>query len=171
MIKLKSLIKENSNDSKIESFIESLSSFGLEFHTWCIGDPSVAIKWKGSTYPTITDSERIVKVALDRTDIFSHNGSVWVGDPNRPMLDGYVIQAIITDPKQRRKGKAKEMLNKVLAAADASGIKLKLEPVPMKDFIKKGEPSLTQLQLTKWYSKHGFRKSPDANIMTRYPKN
>jgi len=76
----------------------------------------------------------------------------------------------VTDPEHRNKGKAREMLKKVLASADASGITLKLEPVPMKDFIKKKDPKLSLPQLTKWYAKYGFKKSPDANIMTRTPK-
>jgi GNAT superfamily N-acetyltransferase len=170
MIKLKSLIRENSSDAIIEKFIASLPSFGLEYHSWSAGDPSVAVKWRGGVYPTITDAERLVKVALDRTDIFPHNGNVWVGDPSHPMLDGYVIQAIVTDPDHRGKGKAREMLKKVIAAADASGITLKLEPVPMKDFIKKKDQKLSQPQLTKWYAKYGFEKSPEANIMTRKPR-
>lgn len=169
MIKLQSLLKET-DDNIIDRFIKSLPNYGLEFHSWDSGDKNVTFKWKGGTYPTITDKDRIVKVALDRTDIFGHNGNVWLGDPSRPMLNGYVIQAIITDPKHRNKGKARDMLKKVLDAADAAGLLLKLEPVPMKDFIHKKDPKLTHSQLTKWYYRHGFEKSPDANIMTRNPK-
>ena len=95
---------------------------------------------------------------------------MWLGDPSRPLLNGYIIQAIVTDPQHRRKGKASEILKRILKAADEAGLLLKLEAVPMKDFIKQKTPKLSQPQLIKWYSKHGFEKHPDASLMTRKPK-
>lgn len=167
MIKLKTLLKE-SNDAIIERFLVLLPNYGLEYHA--PSESEHAFKWRGSIYPTITDKDHTVKVGLDRTDIFGHDGSVWVGDSSRPLLHGYVIQAIVTDPEQRGKGKAKEVLKQMLAAADEAGLLLKLEPVPMKDFIKRGEKKMSTPQLQKWYAKHGFERSKDANIMTRSPK-
>lgn len=169
MIKLKSLIKEH-DDSVIEKFISILPKYDLEYHSWDSGDKSATFQWRNGIYPTITDKDRIVKVGLDRTDIFGRNGNVYVGNSSRPLLNGYVVQAIVTDPQHRGKGKANEILKKILLAADEVGLLLKLEPVPMNDFIKKGDAKLSQPQLTKWYSKHGFEKQPDANIMTRNPK-
>lgn len=166
MIKLKTLLTE-SNDAVIEKFISLLPKYGLEFHS--PRDSEHTFKWRAGIYPTITDKEHIVKVGLDRTDIFGRNGYVWIGDPSRPILNGYVIQAIVTDPKERGRGRAKEVLRQMIKCADEAGLLLKLEPVPMKDFIKKGERSLTKPQLQKWYSKYGFKKEPDANIMTRPP--
>lgn len=158
-----------SGDEVIDKFIALLPNYGLELHTWSVGDKDVAFKWRGSTYPTITDKERSVKVALDRTDIYGHNGDVWMGSASQPLVNGYVIQAIVTDPAQRGKGKAKEMLKQVLRCADEAGLLLKLEPVPMKDFVKKGQASLTKKQLQQWYGRHGFHKDPEVNIMTRTP--
>jgi GNAT superfamily N-acetyltransferase len=168
MIRLKSLILEKYDDAVIEKFISLLPKYNLEYHS--PQESEHAFKWRGNIYPTITDKEKIVKVALDRTDIFSREGNVWVGDPSRPMLNGYVIQAIVTDPEHRGKGKASDILRRMIKAADEAGLKLKLEPVPMKDFIKKKEKKLTQPQLQKWYSKHGFEKDKGANIMVRNPK-
>jgi GNAT superfamily N-acetyltransferase len=169
MIKLTQLIKE-SEDSIIERFISLLPKYDLEFHSWDIGREH-AFQWRGNTYPTITDKEKIVKVALDRTDLFVRRpGEVWVGDPSRPLLNGYVIQAIITDPQHRGKGKASEILKRMLKAADEAGLLLKLEAVPMKSFIKRKQPKLSQPQLIKWYSKHGFEKHPESSLMVRKPK-
>lgn len=167
MIKLKSLLLEG-NDAIIEKFISLLPKYGLEYHTPL--ESKHSFEWRGSIYPTLTNKDHTVKVALDRTDIFGHNGSVWVGDSSRPMLNGYVIQAIVTDPEHRGKGKAKEVLKSILSAADEAGLLLKLEPVPMKDFIKQGDEKLSASQLQKWYSKNGFKKSKEANIMTRNPR-
>jgi len=167
MIKLKSLLLEG-DDPIIEKFISLLPKYGLEYHAPL--ESKHSFEWRGSIYPTVTDTSHTVKVGLDRTDIFGREGNVWVGDPSRPILNGYVIQAIVTDPEHRGKGKAKEALKSMLAAADEAGVLLKLEPVPMKDFIKKGEKKMSQSQLQKWYSKYGFEKSKDANIMTRLPK-
>lgn len=167
MIKLKTLLHE-STDNVIEKFISLLPKYDLEFHSWDNG-PEKAFQWRGGTYPTVMDKEGKVKVALDRTDIFNHDGRVWMGDPSRPMLNGYVIQAIVTDPQHRGKGLASEILKRMIQAADEAGLLLKLEPVPMKDFIKKKEKGLTHVQLKKWYAKHGFEKEPDVNIMTRKP--
>lgn len=168
MIKLKSLLKE-SNDIVIEKFISVLPKYGLEYHS--PENSEHAFKWRGGIYPTITDKEKLVKVALDRTDIFARDGNVWKGDPSRPLINGYVIEAIVTDPLHRRRGKATEILRRMIQAADESGLKLKLEPVSMVDFVKKGEKKASKIQLQKWYGKHGFEKDPDANIMTRNPKN
>jgi GNAT superfamily N-acetyltransferase len=168
MINLKQLLKE-SDDTIVEKFLSLLPKYDLEFHSWDVGDAAIAFRWRGSTYPTLTDKERIVKVALDRTNIFGHDGNVWIGDPSHPMLNGYVVQAIVTNPEDRGKGKAREILKRILAAADEAGLLLKLEPVPMKDFIKKGQPHLSRLQLQKWYGKYGFKKDPSANIMMREP--
>lgn len=171
MLKLRQLlITENRKDEIIEKFISLLPKYGLEFYSWDNNPDNVAFHWRGGTFPTITDKERIVKVALDSTDIFSRRGEVWVGDPTRPLVHGFVIQSIVTDPEHRGKGKAKEMLKKVLAAADEAGLLLKLEPVPMKDFIKRGQKSMSKDQLRKWYGSFGFEKDPEANIMTRKPK-
>jgi len=166
MIKLKTLMNEGS-DAMIEKFISLLPKYELEYHS--PQESEHAFKWNGGIYPTITDKDKIVKVALDRTDIFSREGSVWVGDPSRPLLNAYVIQAIVTDPEHRGKGKAREILKRILQCADEAGLLLKLEPVPMKDFIKKGQQKLTQPQLQKWYAKYGFEKEPNANIMIRKP--
>ena len=68
MIKLKQLIKK-SKDSIIERFISLLPKYDLEFYSWDKGREH-AFQWRGSIYPTITDKEKIVKVALDRTDLF-----------------------------------------------------------------------------------------------------
>lgn len=167
MIKLKLLLLEG-DDAIIEKFISLLPKYGLEYHTPLESKHSFG--WRGSIYPTVTDTAHTVKVGLDRTDIFGHNGSVWVGDSSRPMLNGYVVQAIVTDPEHRGKGRAKEALKSMLSAADEAGLLLKLEPVPMKDFIKRGDKKLSQSQLQKWYSKYGFEKSKEANIMTRNPR-
>ena len=169
MIKLKQLIEE-SNDSIIEKFISLLPKYDLEFHSWDSGRED-AFQWRGNTYPTITDKEKIVKVALDRTDLFVRRpGEVWLGDPSRPLVHGYIIQAIVTDPQHRSKGKASEILKRILKAADEAGLLLKLEAVPMKDFIKKKQLKLTSPQLIKWYSKHGFEKHPEVSLMIRKPK-
>jgi predicted GNAT family N-acyltransferase len=164
VIKLISLIKEGSDDV-IEKFISLLSNYDLNYIS---PEQESAFKWNGSIYPTITDKDNIVKVALDRSNIFGHDGRVFIG--SHPMLNGYVIQAIVTDPNHRGQGKAREILKKILLAANESGLTLKLEPVPMKDFIKKGDKKLSQTQLQKWYSKYGFEKEKDVNIMTRMPK-
>ena len=169
MIKLKSLLKEY-DDTVIEKFISLLPKYDLEFYSWDSGKEN-AFQWRGNTYPTITDKEKIVKVALDRTDLFVRRpGEVWLSDPSRPLLHGYVIQAIVTDPQHRGKGKASDILKRILRAADEAGLLLKLEIAPMKDFIKKKEKKLTTPQLQKWYSKQGFEKHPDANLMVRKPK-
>lgn len=171
MIKLKQLlIMEDRKDEVIEKFLSLLPKYGLEFYSWDNNPNDVAFHWRGGTYPTITDKEHQVKVALDTTDIFSRRGDVWVGDPSHPLVHGFVIQAIVTDPEQRRKGKAKETPNKVLQAADEAGLFLKLEPAPMKDFIKRGQKGMTIDQLRKWYGSLEFEKDPEANIMTRKPK-
>jgi GNAT superfamily N-acetyltransferase len=170
MLKLKSLLLKENRDDVIERFKSLLPKYGLEFYSWDNNPDNVAFQWRGGTYPTVTDKDRIVKVALDSTDIFSRRGEVWVGDPSRPMVHGFVIQAIVTNPEHRGKGKAKEMLRKVLAAADEAGLLLKLEPVPMKDFIKKGQKNVTKNQLQKWYGGMGFERDPEANIMTRKPQ-
>ena len=157
------------DDAIIEKFISLLPKYDLEFHSWDNGKEH-AFQWRGGTYPTITDKDKIVKVALDRTDIFVRDNDVWVGDSSRPMLNGYVIQAIVTDPAHRGKGKAGEILRRIVKCADEAGLLLKLEAVPMKDFIKKKQSSMTKPQLIKWYSKHGFEKHPEASLMTRAPK-
>lgn len=169
MVNLKSLILEH-QDEIIEKFIALLPKYGLEFHSWDSGDKTLTFQWRGGIYPTITDKDHTVKIGLDRTDIFSRDGNVWLGDPTHPLLNGYVIQAIVTNPEQRGKGKARETLKNVLAAADEAGLLLKLEPVPMKDFIKRGNKKLSRDQLIKWYSSNGFEKEKDANIMKRQPK-
>ena len=167
MISLIKLMNESSDDSVIEKFISFLPKYGLEYHS--PQESEHAFKWRGGIYPTITDKDKKVKVALDRTDIFGRNGDVWVGDPSRPMLNGYVIQAIVTDPQNRGKGFATDILKRILKAADEAKLKLKLEPVPMGDFISKKQKGLTKPQLQKWYGKHGFEKDSKANIMTRNP--
>lgn len=166
MLKLKTLLYED--DEVIEKFISLLPKYDLEFHSWESGDQ--AFHWRGNIYPTITDKEHIVKVALDRTDLFVRRpGEVWMGDPSRPLLHGYVIQAIVTDPEHRTKGKASEVLKRVLKAADEAGLLFKLEAAPMSDFIKRGKPKLSRDQLIKWYARHGFKKHPEANLMIREP--
>ena len=103
-----------------------------------VPEKGIAFEWRGNTYPTITDKDKIVKIALDRTDLFVRRPvDVWMGDPSRPLLNGYVIQAIVTDPEHRGKGKASDILRRILKAADEAGLLLKLEAVPMGDFIKK----------------------------------
>jgi GNAT superfamily N-acetyltransferase len=156
------------DDAIIEKFIALLPKYGLEYHSPM--ESKHSFEWRGSVYPTVTDKDHTVKVGLDRTDIFGHDGQVWVGDSSRPLLHGYVIQAIVTDPEQRGKGRAKEVLRQLLVAADEAGLLLKLEPVPMKDFIKRREKKMSTPQLQKWYAKHGFEKSKDANLMIRSPR-
>ena len=90
MIRLKSLILEKYDDAVIEKFISLLPKYNLEYHS--PQESEHAFKWWGNIYPTITDKEKIVKVVLDRTDIFSREGNVWVGDPADQLLNGYVIQ-------------------------------------------------------------------------------
>jgi len=165
MIKMKPLLTEG--DEVIEKFIALLPKYGLEYH---VPQSEHSFRWRGGMYPTVTDKDHIVKVGLDRTDIFNRNGQVWIGDPSRPMLNGYVIQAIVTDPEHRGKGKAREALKGILQAADEAGLLLKLEPVPMKDFVKRGQKGMSKDQLRKWYGGLGFEKHPEANIMTRKPK-
>lgn len=173
MIKLKTLIIESIDDSVIEKFLSLIPKYGLEYHQPLANDDSLnknAFSWRGSTYPTITDKEHIVQVALDRTDIFGRDGHVWGADPSRPLVNGYVLQAIVTKPEHRGQGKAKDILKKILQAADEAGLLLKLEIAPMKDFIKRGDKKLSRTQLEKWYARHGFQKAKDVNIMTRMPK-
>ena len=171
MIKLRTLINETKTDEVIEKFISLLPKYDLEFHSWNTSEKGAALEWRGNTYPTITDKNRLVKVALDNTDIFNHNGHVWVGDPTRPILHGFVIQAIVTDPQHRGKGLASDILRRMLSAADEAKLKLKLEPIPMDSFInkKKKEKGLTKKELINWYIRRGFIKDPEANIMTRNP--
>lgn len=162
---MKSLLTEG--DDIIEKFISLLPKYGMEYHA---PESEHSFHWRGSMYPTVTDKDHFVKIGLDRTNIFNRQGQVWIGDPSRPLLNGFVMQAIVTDPPQRGKGKARETLKALLQSADEAGLLLKLEPVPMKDFIKRGQKSMTKDQLRKWYGSHGFEKDPEANIMTRTPK-
>lgn len=161
------LSETHTGQDKLDNFINSLSKYGLEYHGT---DSPDAFKWRNSIYPTITNKEKTVKVGLDRTDIFDRNGDVWVGDPSHPLLNGWVIGAIVTDPEHRGKGEASKVLQQIVKAADECGIMFKGEPVAMKDFIKKGQKSLTRNQLIKWYQRHGFEPNERGNIITRNPK-
>ncbi|HOT87954.1 MAG TPA: hypothetical protein PL028_00225 [Bacteroidales bacterium] len=163
---MKSLLIEE--DGVIKKFISLLPKYGLEYHA---PQSKYSFRWQGHMYPTVTDKDHSVKIGLDRTDIFNRNGHVWVGDPTQPLLNGYVIQSIVTNPEQREKGKASEALKSMLQAADEAGLLFRLEPVPMKDFIGPGQKSMNTDHLINWYEKVGFKKLPLANIMIRNPKN
>jgi GNAT superfamily N-acetyltransferase len=169
MIKLRTILTENNGTGQelLDKFIVSLDKYGLEYHGT---DSPDAFRWRGNIYPTITNPEKTVKVGLDRTDIFDREGQVWVGDPTCPLLNGWVIQAIVTDPEHRGKGEASKVLSQIVKAADDNGIMFKGEPVPMKDFIKRGQQKLTRNQLIKWYKRHGFEPNERGNIITRNPK-
>jgi len=167
MIRLKSLLRE-SGDGIIDKFISILPKYGLEFH-----DPARsehAFRRHGYIYPTITDKDHTIKVALDRTDIYVYKGRVWLGDPSQPLKHGYVMQAMVTNPEYRNKGKAKEILKAITAAADEAGFILKLEPAPMIDLMNSKEKrKITTTFLKNLYGKHGFKLEPEGNIMTRIP--
>ena len=178
MIKLKSLLvlcEEYREDTAIEKFIEALPKYGLRFHLPTIGDDfkpnPEAFSVGGTVYPTVTNANKTVKVALDRTDIFERDGRVWVGSASKQLINGFVMQAIVTDPEHRGRGEARETLKNLLKAADEASLTLKLEVAPIKNFIKRGQKNLTRNQLEKWYAKHGFEKNKNLSIMTRNPKN
>lgn len=73
---------------------------------------------------------------------------------------------IYCDPEQRRRGHATELLRQITLDADREGVQLTLEVCPL-DLIR---PGLSQVQLSDWYSRHGFRRHGHHDCLFYYMK-
>lgn len=118
----------------------------------------------GYTYCTIEVAG--VKIALSATDIFVHNGHVWLGDSTVRMVDTLVIAGVVTPPKLRRQGHATLAMTELCRAASRAGIVLKLEPAPISSEKARGQRLASVSQLRKFYARFGF---VGTQIMTRQP--
>lgn len=74
-----------------------------------------------------------------------------------------VLDILKTDEEKRRQGKATEVLNDFIEAADKRGMTIWVEPFPIGNKV-----IMTKEQLWKFYEKFGFEKY-DENIMVRKP--
>lgn len=151
-------------EAKGYRFIPALNMETLETNTdaMSIGD---------SRYPTFVSADGKVMIGFDQVQLYLHNGNVWRADSFSVKADHYNIDGIAVDPASRGSGRATAAMKDIMAAADDLGLTLHLEPVPMNNYIKRGQPRLNQTQLVAWYKRLGFvPQSPDNNrLLVRVP--
>ena len=160
---------EEPQANRITAFLDAAPSEGLKYFRPATEE---ALRWEGGIYPTISNESGTVKVALDRTDIFERkSGEVWRGDPTAPPPNTYIIQAVVTSPESRGTGEASAVMQRIINMADKSGLTLKLEPVPMKSFVQRGQKAMTKKQLVDWYKRLGFTQAKEGSdaVLIREP--
>lgn len=101
-----------------------------------------------------------VRVAFgSNRSLGEHRGTVVEYDAEESCA---VLQALITDPDVRREGRARKVLEQVLQAADAAGLELYVEPVPLDK-----TQEIERADLARFYSEFGFEAADDGGKVLR----
>ena len=106
------------------------------------------------------ETESGVKVSIPR-GVLGKNGTV---EFERTEQDNNVVWLDLIESTKRGKGNASKVLKDLIAAADKTGVEIRLVVDP-KD--KKG---LSAKELTAWYKRHGFETNEAENYMSRMPE-
>lgn len=126
-----------------------------------------AFSYGGSTYPTLASPDGNVTIALSPTNLFLHNGNVWVGDSSDVSDNRVTLHAIHVQPAARSKGYATQAIKLLASWADKLGMTVVGEPVEMHSL--KGKTGRTTKQLREWYKRHGWeRRYPDTDRILEY---
>lgn len=150
---------------------EAMRQIGYRFETPS-PDNKDCLAYGGNIYPTIISPDGFTKVALDATDLFLHDGNVWLGAYHDVKPDRIQLAAIVVDPDHRGQGLASKMIQDIHRVADSIGMTIVGEPVMMKNFVAKKQNFLTTKQLSDWYKRHGWtRRFPESDkILWRQPQ-
>lgn len=123
----------------------------------------------GFGFQTFVSGDGNVKIAVDNAPIFVHKGDVRLGNTNDRVPNELTIQGLVVEPGSRGQGLAKKAMQELQDAADENGITLVGEPVKMKDFVKKGQKSLSTEGLVAWYKKLGWtQQTKGSNLILEY---
>lgn len=103
-----------------------------------------------------------VRVAFgSNRSLATHRGTVVEYDDDETCA---VLHALITDPGVRGQGRGSKVMDAVLRAADAAGLELYVEPVP----LDKGK-GLSSEALGRFYGKFGFEAVDDTGKVLKRP--
>ena len=116
-----------------------------------------ALNYGGDTYPTFIDKSGVL-IAISTSPLYEHNRVVMRAYPDAIPTPELTLEAILTPEGSRGKGLAGDAQKRLLEAADAVGITLSAEPVPLV-----GKKSLDKKSLVEWYKRHGWVSRSDQN--------